>query len=151
MNEELIRRVADRGVAIAEVPPHTDPTRARFLRRDQLVAALSGTTVVAEAGARSASLYTAQIARDLGRIVAAVPGPVTSEGSTGPHLLIAAGAASLVTGAHDLLELIRSDPTGVLARTQSRPAPEATTGRPALRHITPERPEPPQPPNAPGR
>ena len=42
-------------------------------------------TVVIEAGQRSGALNTARHARDLGRILMAVPGPVTSDLSAGCH------------------------------------------------------------------
>ncbi len=146
LNADLIRRVAERGAVVSEAPPGVKPTRSRFLQRDRIVAALAGTTVLVEAGAHSSALHAAQAGRDLGRIVAAFPGPVTSPTSAGPHILIASGAGRLVTGAHDIRALIEEDPTGVLAlaaeRTQATPTPEDR--RSQLRLITPERPEPPR-------
>jgi len=53
------------------------PTRRRFLIRNRVIGALSRGTVVVEAGLRSGALNTARHARDLGRPVMAVPGPVT--------------------------------------------------------------------------
>lgn len=67
------------------------------------MAALSGATVVVEAGARSGSMAVARRAHELGRVVGAVPGPVTSATSVGPHRLLAEGHARVVTGASDLL------------------------------------------------
>ena len=149
-NEELIRRVAQRGVVISEAPPGILPTRWRFLQRDRIIAAIAGTSIIVEAGPRSASLRIAQQARDLGRIVAAFPGPVTSTASAGPHLVIASGAAHLVTGAQDIHDLIERDPTGVLAQTsrRERPRPIPEERRARLRLITPERPEPPETPGS---
>ncbi|HEX7834619.1 MAG TPA: DNA-processing protein DprA, partial [Pseudolysinimonas sp.] len=66
-HEQLIARIADRGVVLAEVPPGTTPTKWRFLLRNRLIAALSGATVVVEAGWRSGSLNTAGHAATLGR------------------------------------------------------------------------------------
>ena len=45
-HEQLLGRIADRGVVVAEVPPGTTPTKWRFLLRNRLIAALSGATVV---------------------------------------------------------------------------------------------------------
>ena len=59
-------------------PPGVRPARHRFLTRNRLVAAVSGAAVVVEAGLRSGAANTAAWARALGRVVAAVPGPVTS-------------------------------------------------------------------------
>ncbi|HEV7742893.1 MAG TPA: DNA-processing protein DprA, partial [Pseudolysinimonas sp.] len=58
-HEQLLKRIVDRGIAVAEVPPGTTPTKWRFLLRNRLIAALAGATVVVEAGWRSGSLNTA--------------------------------------------------------------------------------------------
>lgn len=100
---ELLGRVADVGLLVSEVAPGATPTRHRFLARARLTAALSAATVVVEASARSGSMKVAQDARQLGRDVGAVPGPVTSATSVGPHRLLAEGHARLVTGSSDLL------------------------------------------------
>ncbi|HWF68168.1 MAG TPA: helix-turn-helix domain-containing protein, partial [Mycobacterium sp.] len=55
----------------------------------------------------------------LGRIVGAVPGPVTSSSSTGCHALLRAGA-EVITRAEDIVELVGS--IGELAPEQPRPA-----------------------------
>jgi DNA processing protein len=101
-HRELLERVADLGLMVSEVPPGAVPTRHRFLARARLMAALSATTVVVEAGVRSGSMTVARRAHELGRAVGAVPGPVTSATSAGPHELLRDGA-SLVTDAADLL------------------------------------------------
>ena len=63
-------------------------------------------TVVVEAGLRSGSLTTASEAAKVGRVVAAVPGPVTSMISAGCHELIRAGEAVLVTDAAEAAEAL---------------------------------------------
>jgi DNA processing protein len=103
-HRELLERVADLGLMVSEVPPGAVPTRHRFLARARLMAALSAATVVVEAGARSGSMKVAQFAHDLGRNVRAVPGPVTSATSVGPHRLVREGNATLVTCAEDVLD-----------------------------------------------
>lgn len=105
-HRELLERVADLGLMVSEVPPGAAPTRHRFLARARLMAALSAATVVVEAGARSGSLAVAQRAHELGRIVGAVPGPVTSATSIGPHRLIREGVASLITDTSNLADLL---------------------------------------------
>ena len=82
-HRELLDRIADVGLLVSEVPPGSVPTRQRFLARGRLMAALSGSTVVVEAGVRSGALHTAVEAQRLGRSVGAVPGPVTSVTSSG--------------------------------------------------------------------
>lgn len=54
-------------------------------------------TVVVEAGVRSGARCTASAATALGRVVMAVPGPVTSVLSVGCHLLLREEQAVLVT------------------------------------------------------
>lgn len=115
----LLHRIARGGLLVSEYPPGVRPTRFRFLTRNRLVAALSGSTVVVEAGIRSGAASTAAWARGLGRVVCAVPGPVTSAASTGCHLLLQAGA-ELVTRAQEVVELAGSP--GEFADEQPRPA-----------------------------
>lgn len=114
----LLRRVAERGLVVSEYPPGVRPARHRFLTRNRLVAALAGATVVVEAGARSGAANTAAWARALGRMVGAVPGPVTSSGSVGCHALLRDGA-HVVTRAEDVVELVGR--MGELACEEQRP------------------------------
>lgn len=106
-HEELLRRIMGSGVVVSEVSPGSAPTRWRFLQRNRLIAAMSGVTVVVEAGYRSGSLNTATHARDLDRPVAVVPGPVTSGASAGCHRLLRTNpATTLVTSVAEVLELL---------------------------------------------
>lgn len=77
-HSELLNRVGDVGLLVSELPPGSAPTKHRFIARNRLMAALSGATVIPEAGVRSGSMSTVLAARDIGRGVGAVPGPVTS-------------------------------------------------------------------------
>ncbi|WP_431877989.1 DNA-processing protein DprA [Amycolatopsis sacchari] len=107
-NRELLERIADLGLLVSELPPGAAPTRHRFLARSRLLAALSGVTVIPEASARSGSLRTATHAHALGRAVAAIPGPVTSVTSDGPHELIKHGHATIATTTSDITVLLDS-------------------------------------------
>lgn len=80
------------------------------MARNRLPAALSGATVIPEAGPGSGSMTTVIAARELGRGVGAVPGPVTSVASAGPNELIKQGLASLVTQPSDVIALLDADP-----------------------------------------
>ena len=115
----LLHRIGANGLLISEYPPGVRPARHRFLTRNRLVAALSGTTVVVEAGIRSGAASTAAWARALGRVVCAVPGPITSSASLGCHVLLQAGA-ELVTRAEEIREIIGR--AGELADEQPHPA-----------------------------
>jgi DNA processing protein len=114
----LLHRIGTHGLVVTEYPPGVRPARHRFLIRNRLVAALAGAAVVVEAGLRSGAANTAAWARALGRVVAAVPGPVTSSASTGCHALLR-GGAELVTRADDIVELVGR--VGELAAEEPRP------------------------------
>lgn len=58
-HDTLLARIREQGAVCAELVPGTAPTRWRFLQRNRLIAALSGATLVTEAGVRSGSLNTA--------------------------------------------------------------------------------------------
>ncbi|HRQ00596.1 MAG TPA: DNA-processing protein DprA, partial [Terrimesophilobacter sp.] len=81
------------------------PTKWRFLQRNRLIAAMSGATIVLEAGWRSGALNTAGHAAAIGRPLGAVPGPVTSAASAGCHRLIREYDAVCVTTAAEMAEL----------------------------------------------
>jgi DNA processing protein len=79
--------------------------RKRFLVRNRLIAALGAGTLVVEAGPRSGARRTAADTHALGRLVMAVPGPVTSSLSDGCHRLIQDGAL-LITRTEEVLEAV---------------------------------------------
>jgi DNA processing protein len=115
----LLHRIGQHGLLFSEYPPGIRPARHRFLTRNRLVAAVAGAAVVVEAGLRSGAANTAAWARALGRVVAAVPGPVTSSASAGCHALLRNGA-ELVTRADEIVELVGR--IGELAFEEPRPA-----------------------------
>lgn len=104
-HRRLHARLAARGCVISELPPGFAARRWCFVARNRIIAALSEATVLVEAAARSGSLTTASFAEELGRTVAAVPGPVTSRLSSGTNGLLAAGAA-LIQEPRDVLDLL---------------------------------------------
>lgn len=102
---ELIERIAEQGLVLAELPPGAHPSRSRFVLRNRVIAALTRGTVVVEAQYRSGSLVTARRALRLGRFTMGVPGPVTSGLSAGVHELLRREAV-LVTDADEVAELV---------------------------------------------
>lgn len=102
----LFDRLYRSGVVVGEVPIGSHPNRHRFLIRNRVIAALSPAIVVVEAATRSGALSTAREALGMGRVVAAVPGPVTSSMSAGCHALIRDTDAVLVTSADELIGLV---------------------------------------------
>ena len=103
----LLGRIAEHGgLVVSEYPPGTPPARHRFLVRNRLIAALSEGTVVVEAGRRSGARNTATTAGALGKVVMAVPGPITSALSIGCHELIREAGATLVASLDDVVETV---------------------------------------------
>jgi DNA processing protein len=125
-HRQLYERTAEVGVLVSERPPGSAPHRQRFLSRNRIIAALGAVTVVVEAGQRSGALNTAGHARDLGRPVLAVPGPVTSAMSVGCHRLLQRDEqpAHLVTSVADILGFCS------LSAAAVGPAGEGTAGLP---------------------
>ena len=122
---ELLGRVADDGLLVSELPPGAAPTKWRFLQRGRLLAALSGTVLIAEAGYRSGSLHTAARAIELGRPVGAIPGPLTSAASAGCHRLMRDGLGSIITGYDDVRELLHGVREGAHRAVRERAGLEA--------------------------
>ena len=95
-NFKLFKMISDQGALLSELPPGVAPTRWRFLQRNRLIAALTPTTVVIEAGIRSGSIRTANNALELSRELYAVPGSVLSGTSLGTNALIADNKAQIL-------------------------------------------------------
>lgn len=133
-NEQLLKRIAELGLVVSELPLGAHPNRPRFLQRNRLIAALTRGTVVVEAARRSGSLNTARWAAELNRHVMGVPGPVVSELSSGVHELIRTGAV-LVTSAAEVVELVGGVGTDLAPAPQLPALPRDILGPVALRVI----------------
>lgn len=100
-HERLYQSVIDRGgLLVSEYPIGTCPARLRLHARCRLLAALSTATVIVEAGQRSGALTVARAARELGRPVYGVPGPIHSAASAGVNELLRTRAAEVATSAN---------------------------------------------------
>jgi DNA processing protein len=126
---ELFEAVAAQGVIVSEWPPGRTVSRLRFLVRNRVIAALATGTLVVEAGERSGAVNTARHARDLGRRLMAVPGPVTSDQSAGCHRIIREWQGALVTTAAEVIEHL--SPIGAILETSAPavPGPADNSGR----------------------
>jgi DNA processing protein len=102
-HRRLASALAERGAVVSEFPVGTPPRAPYFPLRNRLISALSEAVIVVEARIASGTLVTARHAANQGVDVLAVPGPVHSPTSAGPHLLLRDGAG-IVTSASDLLE-----------------------------------------------
>ncbi len=116
----LHERIVGAGLVISEAPIGSRPTLGAFPRRNRIIAALSQTLFVVEAGERSGALITARIALDLGRNVAAVPGPIDSPRHVGTNRLLSEGAA-FVGSVDDVLSIAGLESSG--AKRQENPEP----------------------------
>jgi len=93
----LHAEIAEQGLVLSESPAGTAAFRGCFPRRNRIIAALATVTIVIEAGHKSGALITAKNALDLGRTVAAVPGPIDSPHSAGSNELLRDGAHVIAT------------------------------------------------------
>ncbi len=104
---ELVSALADRGCLVTEFPSGTPPRKYHFPQRNRIIAGLARAVLVVEAPERSGALITAHYALEEGKEVFAVPGPIHSATSAGPHRLIQDGAG-LVVSAADVLRVLQS-------------------------------------------
>jgi DNA processing protein len=116
---------------VSEMPLGGRPGKGAFPRRNRIIAALADTLIVIEAGHRSGALITARIALDLGRTVAAVPGPIDSPRHIGSNLLLYDGAA-FISRVEDVLSIASLDATPAAATTSLRTDATESDYRPIL-------------------
>ena len=95
-NAALMEEIEEKGIVICEYPPDFPGSQYGFPARNRIISGLSKSVIVVEAGLKSGSLITAQIAGDQGKTVFAVPGNINSQFSIGTNLLIRDGAYPLV-------------------------------------------------------
>ncbi len=108
-HRQLHRAIAEHGLVVSENPPGMRAHQGAFPKRNRIIAALAPVTIVVEAGFRSGALNTASQALELGRTVAAVPGPIDSDQSRGSNQLLRDGAV-LIAAADDALALLGVSP-----------------------------------------
>jgi DNA processing protein len=116
----LHSRIREHGLLLSEELPGAHAGPGSFPRRNRLIAALASITIVVEAGVKSGALITAGHALELGRTVAAIPGPIDSPQSAGTNGLLRDGA-TVIADVADALQL-----AGLTPRAR-RPDPEIAT------------------------
>ncbi|WP_164984856.1 DNA-processing protein DprA [Ammoniphilus sp. CFH 90114] len=102
-NEELYKRILERGLILSEYPPGYPSHPLHFPARNRLISGLSQGVLVVEAAIKSGSVITVRCALDQGKEVLAVPGAIVSAQSQGTNRLIQEGA-KLVTSISDILD-----------------------------------------------
>jgi DNA processing protein len=93
------------GGLLSEFNDNTKAALYTFPQRNRIMAGMCHATLVIEADIKSGTLITSKLATEYNRDVGAVPGPITSPTSDGPHMLIRLGAA-LIRDHQDMLELL---------------------------------------------
>jgi DNA processing protein len=104
-HRQLHRSIREHGLILSENPPGATAHAGAFPKRNRIIAALAPVTIVVEAGFKSGALNTASQALELGRVVAAVPGPIDSEQSQGSNQLLRDGAV-MIASVDDALALL---------------------------------------------
>lgn len=103
-NRLLYEKIVEKGgLVLSEFPPGHMVQKGLFVARNRLISGLSMGVLVVEGAKDSGSLITAKYAADQGKEVFAPPGPLTSEMSAAPNILLKQGA-KLVTAIDDILE-----------------------------------------------
>ncbi|HJQ20968.1 MAG TPA: DNA-processing protein DprA [Gemmatimonadaceae bacterium] len=114
--------IGQRGLLITELEPQFHGEKFTFPNRNRLIAALTSLTIVVEAPFKSGAIITADHALELGRTLAAIPGPIDQPQSAGTNRLIADGA-HVITSPEDALALV-----GLTHARASRATPDGDDG-----------------------
>lgn len=104
-NLKIFKKIVESGCVISEFLPGTQPYAYNFPLRNRIISALSDIIIVIEAGEKSGSLITANLALEQGKDVMAVPGSIFSNESKGTNKLIKDGAFPL-TCVNDIFNLM---------------------------------------------
>ena len=96
-HRDLHEAIAVKGLVIAEQEPGSQPHLGSFPKRNRIIAALARLVIVVEAPHKSGAMNTVAHAQELGRTVAAVPGPIDSPQSAGTNWLLGAGGQVIAT------------------------------------------------------
>lgn len=100
----LYNKIAkDGGAIISCFPLSMQPSTGTFPARNRIISALSIGVLVTEAGEDSGALITADYAKEQGKQIFAVPGPITSKLSEGTSKLLKNGA-TFVSSVQDILD-----------------------------------------------
>lgn len=95
-NENLRRRITEKGAVISEFPPFTPASRFTFPMRNRIISGLADGVFVVEAGTKSGSLITATFAVSQNRDMFATAASIFDKRFNGTNKLISDGAVPVV-------------------------------------------------------
>lgn len=104
-NTQIFNQMKEKGLIVAEYPEGTILRKEMFVLRNRLLAAISEATIVIEAGIKSGSLITANMALDYNRDIYVIPGNISSKVSQGCNILAKQGAG-ILTSFDDFKEIL---------------------------------------------
>ena len=105
-NEWLFHKILTNGGCIlSEYEPNVEINMQRFPKRNRIISALSDIILVVEAEYRSGSSITAKYAKEMEKIVCAIPSNIDSYSGIGTNRLLQKGA-KLITKPSQIIELL---------------------------------------------
>ena len=113
-NRWLYLDVARNGCILSEFPPQTPPLGVHFPRRNRIISGLSDGVIVVEAGEKSGSLITAELALEQGRDVFAVPGNIDNPACAGSNRLLRESAMLVTCGWDAMQEYVHRYPETIV-------------------------------------
>ncbi len=116
-NNALYEEIVKKGLVISEYPSGAKPNNYQFPERNRIIAAMSIGTLVTEAGLKSGSLITANLALEYGRELFVVPSNINSKYGEGCNELIKNASGALTTSLNDILTAL-----GVSKRLEEAPS-----------------------------
>lgn len=96
-NWQLYEKLQIQGCLVSENPPFTQPRAGLFPIRNRIISGLADVVVVVEAGERSGTLITVDMALEQGKEVFVIPGRMTDRYSRGCNKLIKQGAGMILS------------------------------------------------------
>lgn len=113
-NRRLRKRILECGTLVSEYPPGTPPLAFHFPVRNRIIVGMAMAVVLVEAPPSGGAMITAGLAAEFGRELFAVPGPIHSVPSLGPHQMLRQGARLAGTADQILADLgiLHSVPDG---------------------------------------
>ena len=104
-NKDLYELIGINGLLISEMPPGQTPLRQYFPSRNRLIAGLSDTTLIMEAGVCSGTLHTASFAANQGKEVFVLPNNIYYDNAKGGLRLLEDGG-NVLLGSESVIDSV---------------------------------------------